>query len=74
MYEAINEHEELPNIVYPDSDEEKSIVEFHACTLNFFIINVIDNSRYGNFTLPRVPKPNFAYKAFRAQRKLASQC
>jgi hypothetical protein len=31
VYDAINEHEELPNIEYPDSDSEKSIVEFHAC-------------------------------------------
>ncbi|XP_023323081.1 sodium/calcium exchanger 1 isoform X2 [Eurytemora carolleeae] len=37
VYEAINEHEELPNIVYPDSDEEKSIVEFHACKFNHFL-------------------------------------
>jgi len=30
VYDAINEHEELPNIDYPDSDADKSIVEFHA--------------------------------------------
>jgi hypothetical protein len=31
VYDAINEHEELPNIEYPDADSEKAIVEFHAC-------------------------------------------
>ncbi len=31
VYDAINEEAELPNVVYPDSDETKSIVEFHAC-------------------------------------------
>ena len=31
VYDAINEHEELPNIEYPDSDSEKAIIEFHAC-------------------------------------------
>jgi len=30
VYDAINEHEELPNIDYPDSDASKAIVEFHA--------------------------------------------
>lgn len=30
VYDAINEHEELPNIAYPDSDSEKAIIEFHA--------------------------------------------
>jgi len=30
VYDAINENEELPNIEYPDSDEQKSIIEFHA--------------------------------------------
>ena len=31
VYDAINEETELPNITYPDSDEAKSIIEFHAC-------------------------------------------
>lgn len=30
VYDAINEHDELPNIDYPDSDASKAIVEFHA--------------------------------------------
>jgi solute carrier family 8 (sodium/calcium exchanger) len=30
VYDAINDHSELPNIEYPDSDAEKSIIEFHA--------------------------------------------
>merc|ERR1719384_771496 len=30
VYDAINEEAELPNVVYPDSDETKSIIEFHA--------------------------------------------
>jgi len=30
VYDAINEEAELPNVVYPDSDESKSIIEFHA--------------------------------------------
>eukprot|EP00090_Calanus_glacialis_P017020 TRINITY_DN265_c0_g1_i1.p1 TRINITY_DN265_c0_g1~~TRINITY_DN265_c0_g1_i1.p1 ORF type:complete len:852 (+),score=219.25 TRINITY_DN265_c0_g1_i1:267-2822(+) len=30
VYDAINDHSELPNIEYPDSDAEKSIMEFHA--------------------------------------------
>lgn len=30
VYDAINEEKELPNITYPDSDEAKSIIEFHA--------------------------------------------
>lgn len=30
VYDAINEHEELPNIEYPDSDSDKAIIEFHA--------------------------------------------
>lgn len=30
VYDAINDEAELPNVVYPDSDETKSIVEFHA--------------------------------------------
>jgi len=30
VYDAINEETELPNITYPDSDEAKSIIEFHA--------------------------------------------
>ena len=33
VYDAINEEAELPNVVYPDSDESKSIIEFHACKL-----------------------------------------
>ena len=36
MYDAINEHEELPNIDYPDSDASKAIVEFHACKYEIF--------------------------------------
>ena len=35
VYDAINEETELPNITYPDSDEAKSIIEFHACELSF---------------------------------------
>ena len=34
VYDAINEETELPNITYPDSDEAKSIIEFHACELS----------------------------------------
>jgi len=30
VYDAINDHAELPNIDYPDSHENKSIIEFHA--------------------------------------------
>jgi len=30
VYDAINEHEELPNIEYPDSHADKAIIEFHA--------------------------------------------
>jgi len=30
VYDAINEHEELPNIHFPDPDEDKAIIEFHA--------------------------------------------
>ena len=31
MYDAINEDAELPNIDYPERDDAKAIVEFHAC-------------------------------------------
>ena len=31
VYDAINDHEELPNIHFPDPDEDKAIIEFHAC-------------------------------------------
>jgi solute carrier family 8 (sodium/calcium exchanger) len=30
VYDAINEHDDLPNIDYPDADASKSIIEFHA--------------------------------------------
>ena len=31
VYDAINENPEAPNISFPDEDEAKAIVDFHAC-------------------------------------------
>ena len=48
VYDAINEETELPNITYPDSDEAKSIIEFHACELSctpVFISDFLANEK-----------------------------
>ena len=31
MYDAISENPDSPNVVYPDADAEKAIIDFHAC-------------------------------------------
>jgi len=60
VYDAINEETELPNITYPDSDEAKSIIEFHASSaavmenIGTFRVLVCRHGRLSNTVKVRV--------------------
>lgn len=60
VYDAINENPDAPNITWPDEDEEKAIIEFHASSaavlesVGTYNLNIVRHGKMDNTVQVRI--------------------